>query len=393
MTLVERPGGCLPPGPPEDICAKMKGRAWTCPFYLWAGLLYRAVMPLALASVADVLSHGFDTVIDVRSPSEFAEDRLPGALSLPVFSDEERARVGTIYKQVGAFEARKLGAAILARNAARHLETALADRPGGWRPLVYCWRGGQRSGGFASILSQIGWRVETVQGGYQSWRRLVFRALHESPVGRRIVLIDGNTGSGKTALLQVLAARGAQVIDLEALARHRGSMLGAMPGGQPAQRGFESDLALALARTDPALPVFVEAESSRIGRIVLPRSLWQAMCAAPRIEIVAPVEARARHLSQAYADVAADAEGLRALFRPLRQFRGHDTVDRWEALLAAGDLGALARALIVDHYDPAYARQRAAHARVVLGQVGLDRIDAGGLEAAASEVLSVVSRP
>ncbi|MGR3584721.1 MAG: rhodanese-like domain-containing protein, partial [Pseudooceanicola nanhaiensis] len=136
-------------------------------------------MPVTLTSVSDLASQGFDDIIDVRAPSEFADDHLPGAISLPVLDDDERARVGTIYKQVSPFDARKLGAALVAANAARHIAGPLADRQGGWRPLVYCWRGGQRSGSFATILSQIGWRVETLQGGYKSWRRLVLAEVSE----------------------------------------------------------------------------------------------------------------------------------------------------------------------------------------------------------------------
>lgn len=231
-------------------------------------------MALDFHSLADIAAHGFDDVIDVRSPSEFAEDHLPGALSLPVLSDEERATVGTIYVQECAFKARKIGAALVARNAAYHIETALADRDGGWRPLVYCWRGGQRSGSFASILSQIGWRAQTVAGGYQHFRRLVVRALYEGPVDARIVVLDGFTGSAKTDVLGCLGASGVRVIDLEGLARHRGSVLGAMPGGQPSQKAFETGIAMALAHARPGEPVVVEAESSKVGdRIVPPRAV------------------------------------------------------------------------------------------------------------------------
>ena len=138
-------------------------------------------MPVTLHSLCDLGALPFDQVIDVRSPAEYAEDHLPGAISLPVLSDAERARVGTIYVQEDRFLARKIGAALVARNAAAHIEGPLADRDGGWRPLVYCWRGGQRSGAFTGILQQIGWRAETIAGGYRSYRRLVVAALYDSP--------------------------------------------------------------------------------------------------------------------------------------------------------------------------------------------------------------------
>ncbi len=244
-------------------------------------------MAVTLTSLTQIAAMGFDDVIDVRAPAEYAEDHIPGAISLPVLDDEERARVGTIYKQVSPFTARKLGAALVARNAARHLETVLADRGGGWRPLVYCWRGGQRSGSFAVILAQIGWRVETIAGGYKAWRQLVVQAVYERPVPSPVVVLDGNTGSAKTEVLARLAARGVQVLDLEAMANHRGSLFGGM-GPQPSQRSFEARLALAMAGLDPARPVVVEAESSKVGDCRLPPELWKAMVAAPRVAIRAP---------------------------------------------------------------------------------------------------------
>jgi tRNA 2-selenouridine synthase len=176
---------------------------------------------------------GFDDIIDVRAPLEFAEDHIPGAISLPVLDDAERAEVGTIYKQVSPFTARKVGAALVAKNASVHLQGPLAEKSGAWKPLVYCWRGGQRSGSFASILGQIGWRVDTIAGGYKAWRALVVKALYETPVASPVVVLDGNTGSAKTEVLLRLGAMGMQVIDLEGLARHRGSLFGHMPGGQP----------------------------------------------------------------------------------------------------------------------------------------------------------------
>jgi tRNA 2-selenouridine synthase len=348
-------------------------------------------MPVTFDSLAAALDHGFDTLIDVRSPSEHAEDHIPGAINLPVLSDEERARVGTIYKQTSPFAARKIGAALVARNAAAHLEGPLAGFGGDWRPLVYCWRGGQRSRAFATILREIGWRVETVAGGYRSWRRLVHGALYEAPFAGRMILLDGNTGTAKTAILSACAGLGLQVIDLEGLARHRGSLLGAMPEGQPAQAGFESALARALARLDPGRPVLIEAESSRIGRIVLPPALWKAMCAAPRIEIAAPIEARAAYLTAAYADLWAAPARLLALLDPLRAHRGHAVVDGWARLLAAGEAQALARALIEDHYDPAYRRSRAAHRPEVIARVEAGALDPDGIAAAAAAVAGIVS--
>ncbi|MCZ4259269.1 tRNA 2-selenouridine(34) synthase MnmH [Limimaricola sp. G21655-S1] len=336
------------------------------------------------------LDHGFDDVIDVRSPAEFAEDHVPGAISLPVLSNAERAEVGTIYKQVSPFDARKIGAAIVARNAAAHIAGPLADREYRWKPLVYCWRGGQRSNSFASILTQIGWRAEVVEGGYQTWRRLVHDALYETALPHRLVLLDGFTGTAKTALLPLVEARGGQVLDLEGLANHRGSLLGGDPDEQPAQKGFESALAARLARLDPERPVLVEAESSKIGRITLPPSLWALMTRAPRIEITAPIGARAEFLARQYEDVSADPARLSHLLDQLRAHRGHAVVDGWQKLLAEGRMVELSAALMVEHYDPAYARSRAAHAPVFAAHVEAGTLDAEGLTRAADAIAAAM---
>lgn len=315
-------------------------------------------MALTLTSLAQVAAFDFDTVIDVRSPSEYAEDHLPGAINLPVLNDDERASVGTIYKQDSPFLARKLGAALVARNAARHLEGPLADLPGGWRPLVYCWRGGQRSGSFATILGQVGWRVELVQGGYKAWRTLVVEELQERPVRAPVVVLDGNTGSAKTEVLGLLAAEGLQVIDLEGLANHRGSLFGDMPGGQPSQKAFEGRLATALAALDPDRPVVVEAESSRVGNLSVPKQLWAAMCAAPRVRISAPLAARADYLARAYADVTDDPARLAAVVERLRPVHSAEVIETWLGLAGQGAYPDLARDLMQRHYDPRYEKHR-----------------------------------
>jgi tRNA 2-selenouridine synthase len=330
-------------------------------------------MAFILSSLTDFPSLGFDDIIDVRAPAEWAEDHLPGAVNLPVLDDAERAEVGTIYKQVSPFTARKVGAALFAANAARHLQSALADKPGGWQPMVYCWRGGQRSNSFASILSQIGWRVEVLTGGYKTYRGLVVAALYDQPMPCPVVVLDGNTGTAKTEVLALLAARGVQVIDLEGLAQHRGSLFGAMPGGQPSQKAFESGLAMAMAQLDPTRPVVVEAESSKVGNCRLPPELWKAMTAAPRLVIEAPLAARAHYLVRAYGDMIADTSRLQDVIARLHPLHGTEVVARWQALAAAGDYIALAADLMQRHYDPRYAQHRA---RQGVGHVlSVDRLD------------------
>lgn len=316
-------------------------------------------MAVTLTALSDLARLGFDTIIDARAPAEYAEDHLPGAISLAVLDDAERARVGTIYKQVSPFTARKLGAALVARNVARHLEESLADKPGGWRPLVYCWRGGQRSGSFALILAQIGWRVETIAGGYKAWRALVVKALYDTPVAAPVVVLDGNTGTAKTALLAHLKAQGLQILDLEGLARHRGSLFGHMPGGQPSQKAFECALAMELAALDPSRPVVVEAESAKVGNLRLPPHLWAAMTRAPRVEIAASLEERARHLTLAYADIRGDLARLDQVIDLLRHAHSAETIASWRALVAEGAFEPLAQDLMRRHYDPRYEKHRA----------------------------------
>ncbi|QCO57514.1 tRNA 2-selenouridine(34) synthase MnmH (plasmid) [Pseudorhodobacter turbinis] len=315
-------------------------------------------MALTLTALPQIAELAFDDIIDVRSPSEYAEDHIPGAINLPVLDDAERAEVGTIYKQDSPFRARKVGAALVAANAARHLQGALADKPGGWRPLVYCWRGGQRSGSFASILSQIGWRVELVSGGYKAYRHLVVDALYDTAFPSPVVLLGGNTGTAKTAQLHRLAARGAQMLDLEGLANHRGSLFGAMAGGQPSQKGFESRLAAAMAKLDPARVVVVEAESSKVGDCRLPPGLWKAMTAAPRLEVVAPVSARARYLVSAYGDMVQDPARLASVIASLRRAQSEEQVTDWLEMASAGAFEDLAAGLMTQHYDPRYAKHR-----------------------------------
>ena len=346
-------------------------------------------MPITLTSLRDLEKLGFDDIIDVRAPAEWAEDHLPGAINLPVLDDAERAEVGTIYKQVSPFTARKVGAALVAANAARHLQGPLAEKPGGWRPLVYCWRGGQRSGSFASILAQIGWRVEILAGGYKAWRALVVDALYDQPFPCRVVLLDGNTGSAKTDILNRLPGLGVQVIDLEGLARHRGSLFGALPGRQPSQKAFETALAMAMVGLDPTRVVVLEAESSKVGNCRVPAGVWKAMVAAPRVSIVAPLAARAAYLARAYGDLSSDGARLAGLIDLLRPLHAGDVIHRWHALAAAGEFATLAGDLMKCHYDPRYARHRARMAQAGI-ELQVDGLAEDDLPAIAARVVAAL---
>ncbi len=329
---------------------------------------------------------GFDAILDVRSPAEFAEDHIPGAINLPVLDDAERAEIGTIYIQQSKFLARRLGAAKVARNIAAHLDGALKDRDGSFRPLVHCWRGGQRSGAMAAVMDQIGWPVTVLDGGYMTWRRTVQAALY-GETRRSVVLLDGGTGSGKTALLEKLAARGVQTLDLEGLAAHRGSLFGAIKDRpQPSQKMFESRLFEALEASDPAQPIVVEAESSRIGARTVPPALWAAMGRASVIEVSAPVAARAAFSAEVYADIAADPDALETALGRLPPHHSRETVAGWKTMARAGEVEALAAGLIADHYDPAYRRMSARRDRPVLRRVEMSDVSAAELDRVAEAV-------
>lgn len=337
----------------------------------------------------------FDAIIDVRSPAEFALDRLPGAINLPVLSDAERAEVGTIYKQVSRFTARRIGAAYVARNVARHLETALADKPAAFHPLIYCWRGGMRSNAMATILSQVGWRAGVLKGGYKTWRRAVAESLRDGAAPLPVALLDGQTGTAKSEVLRAAQAQGVQTLDLEALAHHRGSVFGGYSNDpQPDQKLFESLLFDALRRLDPARPILVEAESNRVGRCEIPKRLWTAMQEAPRIEIEAAPEARADYLLTAYRDVIADDSAVMAALARLGPFHPKAQIEEWAAMAAAADWRALAAQLMRAHYDPLYERsRRRGRCGAVIARFTLDRLDGATFERVAKEIASALSAP
>lgn len=349
-------------------------------------------MTVCFLKLVDVFEHGFDTLIDVRSPAEFAEDHLPGAVNLPVLSNSERVRVGTIYKQDSAFTAKKVGAALVARNSAKHLDGQLAGKDGSWQPLIYCWRGGQRSGSFATILKQIGWRAKVVQGGYQSYRRLISDYLYGDPLPHDIIVLDGNTGTAKTELLHILAQNGEQIVDLEGLAAHRGSIFGAVAQPQPSQKAFEGALAGILAGVDPTRRVWIEAESSKIGNLIIPPALWQAMKSAPRISVSAPIKARADYLVSAYGDILYDRAALQDRLTRLIVHQGHERVEQWQLMACNGENLHLAAELIQHHYDPSYARSRSLHASQKMGEISASDLSTEALLDMAKQLVELAQR-
>ena len=306
--------------------------------------------------------HDFDTLVDARSPAEYALDHIPGAINCPVLDDDERRIVGTLYKQQGAFEARRVGGAMVAANLARHLREGFADRPHDWKPLVYCWRGGLRSGSMVTWLRLVGWDAQQLSGGYKRWRQHVIETIETRCPTLALVIVCGATGSAKTRVLHALRARGAQVLDLEALACHKGSLLGALPGQpQPTQKAFETDLVTVLDTFVPEHPVFVEAESRKIGKLSLPTPLIERMRAAPCVEIQATAAARLDYLLRDYAYLGDDGAALAERLGALRERHGREVVERWQEWARAGQLRELFGELATLHYDPLYAKSQATH--------------------------------
>ena len=314
-------------------------------------------MSLIKISATDALTRlgDFADVIDARSEGEFAEDHLPGAINWPSLNDEERQLVGTEYKQMSAFDAKKRGAALVAKNIAAHLERDVIHKPRDWQPLVYCWRGGKRSGSLALILDQIGFNVTLVEGGYKAFRAALVADLPQLASQFDYRVVCGTTGSGKTRLLQALAALGAQVLDLEALANHRSSVLGVIPGlPQPTQKAYDSLIWATLKTFDASRLVYIESESKKVGNVAVPEGLITAMRAAPCLQLDLSEDERVELLLEDYDFFVKDIEFFCDRLGALTQARGKDVVTDWQTRARHGGVASVVRELLVNHYDPVY---------------------------------------
>ena len=304
-------------------------------------------------------NHSCDEIIDVRSPGEFAQDHITNAINLPVLSNDERAEIGTIYKQVSAFNAQIKGASAVSKNIAGMLEEHFQSKSKDYHPLIYCWRGGKRSESLATVLSQIGWSVYLLEGGYRAYRRYVIDTIDNKVDQLDFIILNGLTGSGKTRILQQLKLMGAQILDLEELARHKGSVFGGDPNNpQPIQKRFESLLFDQIIQLDPDRPVYIEAESAKIGRLNLPNSIWQKMKQSPVLELSASLNNRAQMILDDYSEWLCDPPRVFKTIDRLSSFHSRKQLSQWKQLASDEQWLELIESLLGSHYDQRYRPEK-----------------------------------
>ncbi len=331
----------------------------------------------------------FDSIIDVRSPTEFLSDHIPNATNLPVLNDMQRESIGTIYSQKNQFEAKRAGAALVTQNISLYLQTELAEKDRNWRPLIYCWRGGHRSNAMAKIFSDIGWHTKVIDGGYKAYRKTILDGLNNLPRQFQLVVLSGATGTAKTHILRAAAAIGAQVIDLEKLADHRGSLFGSEPGvSQPAQRLFESRIVACLNSFDPTRPVYIEAESNKIGQVHIPSTLWASMRKALRVTITAPLEARVAFLQRDYRHIIENNENLMRVLSGLRRRYSKEIFESWQTDIKDRNWNGFVTSILKTHYDPSYARSTASRPLTDILALTATRLDEDDIFRLASELTS-----
>ena len=332
----------------------------------------------------------FDSIIDVRSPAEFTEDHIPNSVNLPVLSDLERGEVGTLYKSLSPFEARKVGSALIAENVANHIKNGLSNNNETWRPLIYCWRGGQRSKAFATILNEVGWCVSVVEGGYKAYRKMIYESLYEDEIKQKIYLISGNTGTAKTEILKILENKGLNIVDLEGLAKHKGSVFGSLDDVQPTQKAFESILYKKIKESDFNEPLILEAESNKIGKISLPSSLWKKMRSSCRIVISAPVKARAKYLEKQYFELIKDKKRFLEKLNSLKPIQGYERIEFWSSLFETKNYADLAQELIIHHYDPRYKQSSEKNGDLEVMTIELKNLEPRDLMGAAEKIKKIL---
>ena len=315
-------------------------------------------------------SKKYDTIIDVRSPSEFEIDHIVGAINCPILYDDERQKVGTIYKQISSFKAKIIGSSLSAKNIAFHIEKEFLEKKGSWKPLIYCWRGGQRSKAFSIVLSEVGWRTYQLSGGYKEYRNDIIKYLDNIGMKLKIILISGKTGSAKTKILHSIRDQGAQILDLEGLARHKGSLLGAIPNlKQPSQKFFESLLFYEINKLNLKKNIFIEAESSKVGNVHIPKSIWSNMILSKRIEVVADVNTRAKFLIDDYHYMCKNPILIKPMIKGLKSRLSNNLIDSWEKLIDEKKWFELTKSFLENHYDSSYSSNTIKNDRKVIREI------------------------
>ncbi|MFL2828467.1 MAG: tRNA 2-selenouridine(34) synthase MnmH [Candidatus Puniceispirillales bacterium] len=331
----------------------------------------------------------FDTIIDVRSPLEFAEDHIVGAINCPVLSDLERQKVGTIYKKESSFKAKIIGSSLTAKNIAFHIENNFMEKKGSWQPLIYCWRGGQRSKAFSIVLSEVGWRTNQLKGGYKEYRNQVINFLDNIGPKLKITLISGKTGSAKTKILKSIENEGGQILDLEGLANHKGSLLGKIPDLiQPSQKFFESLIFNKIQNLNLKDKIYIEAESSKIGNIHIPKSIWKKMIKSPRIEISANVELRAKFLVSDYDYMCNDPTLINPIIKGLKNRLSKKLFDEWTNLIDRKKWFDLTKSFLENHYDPSYSSNTIKNDRKVIKKITATSLNNSDIKDIAKRILN-----
>ena len=331
----------------------------------------------------------FDTIIDVRSPLEFAEDHIVGAINCPVLSDLERQKVGTIYKKESSFKAKIIGSSLTAKNIAFHIENNFMEKKGSWQPLIYCWRGGQRSKAFSIVLSEVGWRTNQLKGGYKEYRNQVINFLDNIGPKLKITLISGKTGSAKTKILKSIENEGGQILDLEGLANHKGSLLGKIPDLiQPSQKFFESLIFNKIQNLNLKDKIYIEAESSKIGNIHIPKSIWKKMIKSPRIEISANVELRAKFLVSDYDYMCNNPTLINPIIKGLKNRLSKELFDEWTNLIDRKKWFDLTKSFLENHYDPSYSSNTIKNDRKVIKKITATSLNYSDIKDITKKILN-----
>ena len=353
---------------------------------LWRVMANAAPSPSEFAPMLDAALDGeYALVVDARSEREYVDDHLPGAINLPVVVDNEYAEVGTVHRG-DPHRAYLIGVSYALRNIAAAIDDLVVRYPKNSRMLVYCFRGGKRSKLWFDALSTIGYNVDRLPGGWKAYRAWVRSELEQLPGTFNYKVLGGPTGCGKTRLLNALEQVGAQVLDLEGLARHRGSLIGGIPGvAQPSQKWFDSLLLDKLRRFNPSLPVWIEAESKKIGKIELPAGLVEAMRRSPLFSVQAAMPERVNLWREDYSHLCENPRGMVERLHNLRPLVGGEEFSYWEQLASESRVDELFQRLMEAHYDPAYARSLTKNYAEVeaSNRIDLDSLDPSTLLTAA----------